>query len=74
MGIVGCGYGDSEVLVWSSAKVGGVPLADFAAQVGRALTDEVVAGIDGGLARGLPDHRGKGRYLFWHRRGDFADR
>lgn len=44
-------HGDSEVLVWSSAKVGGVPLADFASQVGRPLTDEVKASIDHGVRR-----------------------
>lgn len=30
-------HGDSEVLVWSSATVGGVPLASAAAQLGRPL-------------------------------------
>ncbi len=44
-------HGDSEVLVWSSAKVGGVPLADFASQVGRPLTEEVMAGVDDGVRR-----------------------
>lgn len=42
-------HGDSEVLVWSSAKVGGVPLADFAAQIGRPLTEEVMAAVDDGV-------------------------
>jgi L-lactate dehydrogenase len=42
-------HGDSEVLVWSSVKVGGVPLVDFAAQVGRPLTDEVKARVDDGV-------------------------
>ncbi len=42
-------HGDSEVLVWSSAKVGGVPLADFSAQVGRPLTAEAKAGVDDGV-------------------------
>ncbi|MGD8798025.1 MAG: L-lactate dehydrogenase, partial [Desulfobacterales bacterium] len=28
-------HGDSEVLAWSSGKVGGVPVAEFAAQIGR---------------------------------------
>jgi len=44
-------HGDSEVLVWSSAKVGGIPLLDFAAQTGRAITPEVVARIDDGVRR-----------------------
>jgi L-lactate dehydrogenase len=44
-------HGDSEVLVWSSAKVGGIPLLDFAAQTGRAITPEVAARIDDGVRR-----------------------
>jgi L-lactate dehydrogenase len=44
-------HGDSEVLVWSSAKVGGIPLLDFAAQTGRAITPDVVARIDDGVRR-----------------------
>jgi L-lactate dehydrogenase len=44
-------HGDSEVLVWSSAKVGGVPMEDYAAQTGRLLTDEVKARIDDGVRR-----------------------
>ncbi|MBW2722653.1 MAG: L-lactate dehydrogenase, partial [Deltaproteobacteria bacterium] len=39
-------HGDSEVLAWSSAKVGGVPLYDFAEQRGRNLTGEVKSRID----------------------------
>lgn len=44
-------HGDSEVLVWSSAKVGGVPMLDFAEQSGRSLTEEVRARIDDGVRR-----------------------
>lgn len=44
-------HGDSEVLIWSSAKVGGVPLLDFAEQSGRSLTQEVRARIDDGVRR-----------------------
>jgi L-lactate dehydrogenase len=44
-------HGDSEVLVWSSAKVGGVPLTDFARQVGQPLTEEIKAGVDDGVRR-----------------------
>ncbi|MBV8594025.1 MAG: L-lactate dehydrogenase [Caulobacteraceae bacterium] len=39
-------HGDSEVLVWSSIQVGVVPLAVYAAQVGRPLTDQVKQRID----------------------------
>jgi L-lactate dehydrogenase len=44
-------HGDSEVLVWSSAKVGGVSLLDFAEQSGRSLTEEVKSRIDDGVRR-----------------------
>lgn len=44
-------HGDSEVLVWSSAKVGGVPLLDLARQTGRDITEEVRARIDDGVRR-----------------------
>ena len=44
-------HGDSEVLVWSSARVGGVPISDFAEQVGRPLTKEAKARIDEGVRR-----------------------
>ena len=44
-------HGDSEVLVWSSAKVGGVPLLDFAEQSDRGFTEEVRARIDEGVRR-----------------------
>lgn len=39
-------HGDSEVLIWSSAAIGGMPLEDFAAQLGRPLSEEVKAKID----------------------------
>jgi L-lactate dehydrogenase len=39
-------HGDSEVLVWSSIQVGVVPLAAYAAQVGRPITDQVKQQID----------------------------
>jgi L-lactate dehydrogenase len=42
-------HGDSEVLVWSSAKIGGVPLLDFAAQMGRHLGEDIKSGIDDGV-------------------------
>ena len=44
-------HGDSEVLVWSSAKVGGVALRDFAQQSGCSLTEEVKSRIDDGVRR-----------------------
>lgn len=44
-------HGDSEVLVWSSAQVGGVPLLDFAAQTERTLTDSARAQIDNGVRK-----------------------
>jgi L-lactate dehydrogenase len=39
-------HGDSEVLVWSSVKIGGIPLLQFAEQVGRHVTHEVKSSID----------------------------
>jgi L-lactate dehydrogenase len=44
-------HGDSEVLVWSSAKVGGVPLLDFAEQIGKPVTPAVRSRIDEGVRR-----------------------
>jgi L-lactate dehydrogenase len=44
-------HGDSEVLAWSSAKVGGVALADFARQMGQPLDENVRAQIDDGVRR-----------------------
>ena len=41
-------HGDSEVLVWSSAKVGGMPLSDFPS---GHLTDEARVRIDGGVRK-----------------------
>jgi L-lactate dehydrogenase len=39
-------HGDSEVLVWSSADVGGIPLEQAALRMGFPLTDEVKGRID----------------------------
>jgi L-lactate dehydrogenase len=39
-------HGDSEVLVWSTAMVGGVLLPDFARQTGRSLAADARAEID----------------------------
>lgn len=44
-------HGDSEVLGWSAARAGSVPIASFAAQVGAAITDAVRAEIDQGVRR-----------------------
>jgi L-lactate dehydrogenase len=44
-------HGDSEVLCWSAADVGGIPVADFAQQMGRPLTEEVRAAIDADVRR-----------------------
>ena len=44
-------HGDSEVLAWSGVKVGGVPIADFAQQMGQDLTEEVIDRIDDGVRR-----------------------
>lgn len=39
-------HGDSEVLAWTSAKIGGVPLLDFAEQIERPIDTQVQASID----------------------------
>lgn len=39
-------HGDSQVLGWSCARAGAVPIAAFAAQVGAPITDEARARID----------------------------
>jgi L-lactate dehydrogenase len=44
-------HGDSEVLAWSSARVGGLPLEDFARQRGAALVEADRARIDDGVRR-----------------------
>jgi L-lactate dehydrogenase len=42
-------HGDSEVLAWSSARAGSVPLESFAAQVSAPLTEDVRQRIDTGV-------------------------
>lgn len=44
-------HGDSEVLAWSSAHAGSIPLASVARQTGVPLTDAVRAAIDTGVRR-----------------------
>jgi L-lactate dehydrogenase len=39
-------HGDSQVLAWSGARAGAVPIAAFAAQVGAPITEAVRAEID----------------------------
>jgi L-lactate dehydrogenase len=39
-------HGDSQVLAWSAARAGAVPIAAFAAQVGAPITEAVRAEID----------------------------
>jgi len=42
-------HGDSEVLVWSGAEAGGIPVRAFAAQMRMALTDFEMMRIDAGV-------------------------
>jgi L-lactate dehydrogenase len=42
-------HGDSEVSVWSSAQIGGIPLLPFAEQMDRPVTEEVKGRIDDGV-------------------------
>ncbi len=42
-------HGDSEVLAWSNARAGSVPLLSFAAQIGAPITDSVRNRIDDGV-------------------------
>ncbi|RTH99894.1 L-lactate dehydrogenase [Thermus scotoductus] len=44
-------HGDSEVLVWSSAQVGGLGLAEAAQALGRPLDESVRQAIDQGVRR-----------------------
>jgi L-lactate dehydrogenase len=39
-------HGDSEVLIWSSARVGGISLFEFAEQSGNMLNEDVKSRID----------------------------
>lgn len=53
-------HGDSEVLVWSSAQVGGVPLLEFAEARGRALSRRTGPALTKGSA-GPPTGSLRGR-------------
>ncbi len=44
-------HGDSEVLCWTAAAVGAIPLVDFAAAVGRPIDASVRESIDAGVRR-----------------------
>lgn len=44
-------HGDSEVLTWSGARVGGVPLEEFARQTGKPVDEELKAVIDDKVRR-----------------------
>jgi L-lactate dehydrogenase len=44
-------HGDSEVLAWSSARVGSEEVMSFAAQVGAPITEDIRARIDEGVRR-----------------------
>ena len=44
-------HGDSEVLAWSTAQVGGEPLARCASGLGTAITEDVRQRIDDGVRR-----------------------
>jgi L-lactate dehydrogenase len=44
-------HGDSEVLLWSNARVGGVGLADFARQAGIVVSNDLRTRIDDGVRR-----------------------
>ncbi|MEZ5866156.1 MAG: hypothetical protein R3D25_19555 [Geminicoccaceae bacterium] len=44
-------HGDSEVLCWSSADVGSIPVSEYGRQVGRPLDDAARQRIDEGVRR-----------------------
>ncbi len=44
-------HGDSEVLVWSSASVGGMPLLKFASERGGIITQDIKEKIDDGVRK-----------------------
>ncbi|UEM21880.1 L-lactate dehydrogenase [Skermanella mucosa] len=58
-------HGDSEVLHWSGADAGAMPVAEFAEQVGRPLTGAVRAEIDEGV-RGAAGRIIKGKGATWY--------
>ena len=58
-------HGDSEVLHWSGADAGAMPVSAFADEIGRPLTDAVRAEIDQGV-RGAAGKIIKGKGATWY--------
>ena len=58
-------HGDSEVLHWSGADAGAMPISAFADEIGRPLTDAVRAEIDQGV-RGAAGKIIKGKGATWY--------
>lgn len=58
-------HGDSEVLHWSGAMAGAIPVAAFAEQVGRPLTEAIRAEIDRGV-RGAAARIIAGKGATWY--------
>jgi lactate/malate dehydrogenase, alpha/beta C-terminal domain/lactate/malate dehydrogenase, NAD binding domain len=68
-------HGDSEVLCWSVADVGGITVEDLARQIDRPLDDHAKARIDQGVRRAAYQIiEGKGGHLVRHRRRPHPDR
>lgn len=58
-------HGDSEVLAWSSARVGALHLTDFAAQARMPLTADIKRHIDDGV-RGAAETIIQGKGATWY--------
>jgi L-lactate dehydrogenase len=58
-------HGDSEVLAWSAAQVGGEPLERCAAQLGTIVSDELRTRIDAGV-RGAAQRIIAGKGATWY--------
>ena len=61
-------HGDSQVLHWSSAVAGGVPILSFAEQLGRPIDAALQQTMAEDVRRGLPHQGGQGRLQLRHRR------
>ena len=58
-------HGDSEVITWSLVSIGGVPLHEFAEQIGRPVSESVKAKIDEQVRfAGRDIIQGKGRTIY----------
>ncbi len=44
-------HGDSEVLIWSGIRVGGIPLEEFSKQIGKPVTDTDRRAIEKGVRK-----------------------